>query len=156
MIGNSNTEDVATEIFDQLFFVVERALDIDFPIFRQGFGQHRLNIERAVVCIEFAVSPEIGEFEAETIAEHIGKEFDREEKLMVSRIPGIASRGGDKRAARDDEMEVQMLLHGLPPSVHDQRKANLPAEILLPKLLQELRGGFNEQIEKQLAIEIHQ
>lgn len=33
MIGNGNAEDVATEIFEQLLFVVERFLDIDFPIF---------------------------------------------------------------------------------------------------------------------------
>ena len=36
MIGNGNTENVATEILDQLLFVIERGLDIDFPIFGQA------------------------------------------------------------------------------------------------------------------------
>lgn len=74
MIGNGNAENVATEIFDQLLFTIERFLDIDFPIFGQGFGQHLLNIQPAVICIEFAICPKLGEFKAEAIAEHIGKE----------------------------------------------------------------------------------
>lgn len=40
MIGNGNAEDIATEVFEEFLFVVERFLDIDFPIFGQGFGQH--------------------------------------------------------------------------------------------------------------------
>ncbi len=74
MIGNGNTENIATEVFEQLLFVVERFLDIDFPIFGQGFGEHRLHIEFAIVGVEFASRPEIGEFKTETIAEHIGKQ----------------------------------------------------------------------------------
>ena len=74
MIGNGNAEDVATEVFEQLLFVVERFLDIDFPIFGQGFGEHGLHIEIAIVGVEFASRPEIGEFKTEAIAEHIGKQ----------------------------------------------------------------------------------
>ena len=106
MIGNGNAEDVASEILNQLFCVIERLLNIDFPIFGQGFAQHRLNIKRAVVGVEFAVGPEFGEFKAKTIAEQIGKQEDGKEKLMRSRIPRIARGGGDKRAARDDEVEM--------------------------------------------------
>lgn len=136
MVRNSNTEDVATEILDQLFFVIERLLDIDFPIFGQGLGQHGLNIELVMVSIEFAVSPEFGKFKAEAVAKLIGKQEDREKELVVSGIPRIASGGGDKRAARHDEVEVKMLLHGLPPGVHDHRKADLTAKIFLTELLQ--------------------
>jgi len=57
VIGNSNAEDVATEIFEQLLFVVEGGLDIDFPIFGQGFGQHALHIKSAMVGVEFVVYP---------------------------------------------------------------------------------------------------
>ena len=74
VIGNGNAEDVATEIFEQLLFVVEWFLDIDFPIFGQGFGEHRLHIELGIVGVEFASRPELGEFKTETIAEHIGKQ----------------------------------------------------------------------------------
>ena len=106
MIGNGNTENVATEILDQLLFVIERGLDIDFPIFGQGFLQHRLNLECAVVGVEYAVRPALREFKTEAVSELIGKQFDGKEELVGSSIPAIASRRGYKRAARDDEMDV--------------------------------------------------
>lgn len=136
MIGNGNAEDVAAEILDQFFFVVERGLNIDFPIFGQGLLQHALNIERAVKGIEFAVCPELREGKAKAVAELIGEQFDGKEELMVSRIPSVASGGGHKSAARDDEMQVEMLLHGLTPGMHDHRKADVAAEIFLTELLQ--------------------
>src|SRR6266511_2958120 len=37
MIGDCNAEDVATEILDQILFVIEWRLDVDFPIFGQSF-----------------------------------------------------------------------------------------------------------------------
>lgn len=147
VIGNGNAEDVATKILKQLLFVVERWLDIDFPIFGQGLRQHILNIQSAVISVQFVVYPEFGDFKAETIAEHIGKEFDGKEKLVVSRIPTVASGGGYQRAARNDEMDMQMLLHGLPPGMHDHREANLTAEILPTELLQQLSRNLDEQIE---------
>lgn len=67
---------------------------------------------------------------------------------MRSGIPRVASGGGHQRAACDDEVQVQMLLHGLTPGVQDHRKANFAAEIFLPELLQELRGNFDEQVEQ--------
>ena len=33
VIGNGNAEDVTSQIFEEFLFVVERFLDIDFPIF---------------------------------------------------------------------------------------------------------------------------
>ncbi len=148
MIGNGNTENIASQIFNQLFFVIERRLDIDFPIFRQTFREHSLNIQPAVIGIEFAVCPELRDSKTETIAELIGKQFDGEEELMVSGIPSVTSGRGHKRAARDDEVDVEMLLHALTPSVHDHRKADFTAEILLSELLQELRGSLDEQVEQ--------
>lgn len=136
VIGNGNAEDVATEIFEEFLFVVERFLNVDFPIFGQGFGEHRLHIELAIVGVEITSRPELGEFKAEAIAEHIGKQQDREEELVGSGIPRVARRVGDQRATCDDEMNVKMLLQSLPPSMHDQRKADVAAEILLTELLQ--------------------
>ena len=98
--------------------------------------QHGRNIKSAIIGIQFVVYPEFGDFKTETIAEHIGKEFDGEEELMVSGIPGVTSGGGHQSATRNDEMDVEMLLQGLTPSVHDHRKANITAEILLPELFQ--------------------
>ncbi len=66
---------------------------------------------------------------------------------MVSRIPRVASGGGHKRAARNDEMDMQMLLYGLTPSMHDHREADVPAEILPTELLQQLSRNLDEQIE---------
>jgi len=66
----------------------------------------------------------------------IGKQFDGKEKLVVSGIPSVTSGRRDQRAARDNEVKMEMLLHGLPPSVHDHRKANLAAKIFLTELLQ--------------------
>jgi len=91
MIGNSNAENVAAEILDQLLFVIERRLDIHFPIFGQTFSEHRLNIQPAIIRIEFAICPQFGELKAESVAELIGKQFDGEEELMVSGIPRVAS-----------------------------------------------------------------
>lgn len=119
MIGNGNAEDITTEIFEQLFFVVEWRLDIDFPIFRQALLQHILNIQSAIIGVELVVYPEFGDFKTETIAEHIGKQEGGEEKLVRSRIPGIARGGVYQRATSHDEMDVEMFLHSLPPSVHD-------------------------------------
>lgn len=73
VIGNGDAEDVTTEILDQLLFVIERWLDIDFPIFRQRFSQHSLNIQRAVIRIEFAIRPKLSEFKTKAVAELIGK-----------------------------------------------------------------------------------
>lgn len=63
---------------------------------------------------------------------------------MVSRIPGVARRRRDQSAARDNEVNVQMLLHGLSPGMHDHRKADFAAEILLTELLQQLSRDFDE------------
>lgn len=156
MIGNGNAEDVATEIFEEFLFVVEWLLDIDFPIFGKGFGEHSLDIQGAIVGIEFAASPEFGEFKAEAVAEHIGKQENGEEKLVRSGIPGIASGGGNQCAASHDEVDMEMLLQGLTPSVHDHREANVPTEILLPELLQQLSSDFDEEIEEEFLIESHQ
>ena len=93
VIGNSNAEDVATEILEQLLFVVERRLDIDLPVFGQALLQHILNIKSAIIGVEFVVYPKFGDFKTEAVAEHIGKQEGGEEKLVRSRIPGIASRG---------------------------------------------------------------
>ncbi len=57
VIGNGDTEDVATEILEQLLFVIEWLLDIDFPIFGQGLLQHILNIKSAIIGVEFVVYP---------------------------------------------------------------------------------------------------
>ena len=98
--------------------------------------EHGRNIESAVTRVEFSIRPEFGDFKAEAIAEHIGKQFDGEEELMVSGIPGIARRRGDKSSTCNDEVDMQMLLHSLPPSVHDQREADVATEILLTEFLQ--------------------
>lgn len=123
MIGNGNTENIACQIFNQLLFVIERLLDIDFPIFGQGLIQHSLNIQCVIIGIEFAVCPELREGKAKAVAELIGEQCDGEEKLMVSGIPFVTSGGGDQRATRDNEVDMQMLLQGLPPSVQDQLKS---------------------------------
>ena len=156
VIGNGNAEDVTTEILDQFLFVIERGLDIDFPIFGQGLLEHELNIESAVVGVEFAVCPKLGEGEAKAIAELIGKQFSGEEELRVSGMPSVACGRRDQCAARNDEVEVQMLLHGLPPGVHDHREANLAAQIFPSKLLQQLSRNLDEQIEEHFLIERHQ
>lgn len=57
VIGNGNAEDVATEIFEELLFVVEWFLDIDFPIFGQALLHHILNIKSAMIGVELAVYP---------------------------------------------------------------------------------------------------
>jgi len=49
-----------------------------------------------------------------------------------------------------------MLLHGLTPRMHNQRKADVPAEILLPELFQKLSGNIDEEIEEELLIESDQ
>ncbi len=160
MIGNGNAEDVATEILDQLLDAVERGLDIHFPIFRQGFRQHPLNIQRASLGIQFAIRPKLRERKTKAVAELIGKQFDGKEKFVRSRLPakaphaicGVASGGGHKGAARDNEVEMQMLLHGLTPGMQDHRKANLAAEIFLPELFEQLRGNLNEQVIHQLLV----
>lgn len=136
MIGNGNAEDITTEILEQLFFVVERRLDIDFPIFGQALSHHIQNIKSAMMGVELVVYPKFGDFKAETVAEQIGKQEGGEEKLVRSRIPGIAGRGGNESSTRDDEMDVEMFLHSLSPSVHDHREADVPAKILLTELLQ--------------------
>ena len=93
MIGNGNAEDIATEILDQLRDAIERGLNVDFPVFRQRFGQQVLNIESAVIRIEFAICPELGERKTKAMAELIGKQLDGKEKLVRSRLPTIASGG---------------------------------------------------------------
>lgn len=99
MIGSGNAENVATEILNQFLDAIERSMNVDFPIFRQGFCQHSLNIEHAVIRIQFATlgGPKLRECKAETIAEFIGNQFDGKEKLARSRIPTVA--GGEETAA---------------------------------------------------------
>ena len=75
---------------------------------------------------------------------------------MRGGIPGIASRGGDKRATRDDEMDVEVLLQGLTPSVHDHREADVATEVLPPEFLQQLSSDIDEEIEEELLIESDQ
>ena len=148
MIGNGNAEDVASEIFEQFLHAVDGSLDIDFPIFGEGLRQHNLDVECAILGIEFAICPKMSESEAKAVAELIGKQFDGKEESMGSGLPAKASRGEDQRAAGDDEMQMEMLLHGLPPGMQDHRKTDLTAEILASKLFQQLSGDFNEEIEK--------
>ena len=94
MIGDRNAEDVTPQILDQFLFVIERGFDIDFPIFGQGLLQHALNIECAIMGIEFAIRPTLREGKAKTVAELVGKQFDGEEEVARSRLPAIASGGG--------------------------------------------------------------
>ena len=47
-------------ILDQLLFLIEWFLDIDFPIFGRGLHEHVWNIESAVVGVEFAIRPKLG------------------------------------------------------------------------------------------------
>lgn len=115
-----------------------------------------MHIEIAIVGVEFASPPESSEFKAEAIAEHIGKQQGREEELMSGRLPRVARRVGDQRAACDDEMDVQMLLQSLPPGVHDHSKTDVAAEILLTELLQQLSRDINEEIEEEFLIESNQ
>jgi len=75
---------------------------------------------------------------------------------MISGIPGVACGGGDKGATRDNEMEVEMLLHGLTPGMQDHGKADLTAQIFVSKLLQQLSRDFDEQIEEPFPIERQQ
>lgn len=49
-----------------------------------------------------------------------------------------------------------MVLHGLSPGMQDHRKADLPAEIFLPKLFEQLSGCVNEEIEQECLIEPNQ
>ena len=53
-------------------------------------------------------------------------------------------------------MTMEMVLHGLPPGVQDHREPDLAAQIGLPELFEELRGGGNEEIEELFLIERHQ
>ena len=73
VIRDGDAEDVTSEILDQLFDAIERGLDIDFPIFGQGLLQHLLNIECAVVGIELAVRPKVGEFKTKAVAKLVGE-----------------------------------------------------------------------------------
>ena len=73
MVGNGNAEDIPSEIFDQFLWVIQGSLDKDFPSLGQGVLQHALNIERAMVHIQFALCPKLGESKAEAIAELVGK-----------------------------------------------------------------------------------
>ena len=148
MVGNGNAKDVASEIFEQFLHAVDGSLVIDFPIFGEGLRQHNLDVECAIVGIEFAICPKMSESEAKAVAELIGKQFDGKEEGMGSGLPAKASRGEDQRAAGDDEMQMEMLLHGLPPGMQDHRKTDLTAEILASKLFQQLSGDFDEEIEK--------
>ena len=45
-----------------------------------------------------------------------------------------------------------MFLHGLSPSMQDHRKADFAAEILLPKLFEQLRGNLNQQVIHQFLV----
>ncbi len=47
-------------------------------------------------------------------------------------------------------------MHGLTPGMQNHRKTNVTAEILVPELLQELRGGVDEELEEDFLIEAHQ
>jgi hypothetical protein len=107
VIGNGNAEDVATEILNQFFRAIKRGLNIDFPIFDQGLLQHTLNIQPAVIGIQFAICPELGDGKTKAVTELIGKQFDGKEKLARSRIPTVASGGGYKCATGDDEVDMQ-------------------------------------------------
>ena len=136
MIGDCNAEDVATEILDQILFVIERGLDIDFPLFGQGLPHHSEHIECAAGGLQFASLPQLENLKTKAVAEDSGKQFNGKEKLARSRIPMIASGGRHKRPARDDEMEVEMILQGLSPSMQDHRKTDFAAEIVASELLQ--------------------
>src|SRR6266545_4305226 len=53
-------------------------------------------------------------------------------------------------------MGMQMLLHGLPPGMQDHREPDLPAEIRLPELLEELGSGVDEELEYLFPVEAYQ
>ena len=156
MIGDGNAKDVATEILDQFLWAIDGSLDVDFPILGQGVLEHGGNVECAIVGIEFAFCPKLGEGEAKTVAELVGKELDGKEEFARSGLPAIAPRMRHQRTARDDEMDMKMVLHGLSPGMQDHGKTDLPAEILVPELLQQLGSRFNEEIEQKFLVERHQ
>lgn len=73
VIGDGNAEDVTPEILDQFLRAIKWGLDEDFPIFGEGLLDHGGNIEGTWMGIEFAICPQLGKGEAETVAELVGK-----------------------------------------------------------------------------------
>ena len=90
----------------------------------------------------------MSESEAKAVSELIGKEFNGKEEGVRSGLPAIILWRRSQCAAGDNEMKMEMFLHGLPPGMQDHREADLAAKILAPKLLQQLCGSLNEEIEK--------
>lgn len=74
MVGDGNAEDVTTEILDQFLWAIEWGLDIDFPILGQGVLEHGGNVECAIMGVEFALCPQLGELKTKAIAELVGKQ----------------------------------------------------------------------------------
>ena len=75
---------------------------------------------------------------------------------MRGRIPAVAGGRRHKCTTRDDEMSMEMFLHGLPPGVQDHREADLATQILVSEFLQELRSGVDEELEEDFLIEAHE
>lgn len=156
VIGDGNAKYVATEILHQFLDTTQWGLDVDFPIFGECLGHHLLDIERAIIGIQFAGCPELGDGETKAIAELIGEQFDGEEEFVGSSLPAIASGRRDQGPASDNAMQMGMSLQGLSPGMQNHGEANLAAQILVPELLQELSGHFEEQVVEQLRIESDQ
>jgi hypothetical protein len=131
-------------------------LDVDFPIFGERLGQHLLDSERAIIGIQFAGCPELGEGQAKAVAELIGEQFDGEEEFVGSGLPAIARGRRDQGPASNDAMQMGMSLQGLPPGMQNHGEANLAAQILVPELFQYLSRHFEEQVVEQLRIESDQ
>lgn len=129
MIGNGDAEDVTAKILHELLDTVGSGLNKNLPISSQGLLNHGCDIQSAIKGVEAAIFGELGKGGAELVAELIGKQLYREKKFSGSRLPAIARWGGNECAAGDNEVKVEMILHGLPPGMQDHGKADVTAQI---------------------------
>lgn len=89
----------------------------------------------------------------EGAAELFGEQLDGEEEFVGSGLPAVTGWRRDQGATSNDEMQVWMGLHDLPPGVQDHGEADLAAEVLLPEFFEQLRGGLDQQVVEQFLVE---
>jgi len=75
VVADGDPENVATEIFDQLLWSIERGLDEDFPILLLCACQHPGHIQLATLGIQVSVLPQLVYACAKRAAKVLGKFF---------------------------------------------------------------------------------
>jgi len=150
MIGNGNPVGITAEIFKHRFWTGKWGLGINDPfVFAQGMAQGLKVVARRGA--ELAVFPKARQPAKILLPKDAGERFDGEQPLAMGasfESLSVATQG----TARDNAMEMDVMLKALTPGVENGAEAELSVPMTRSEFLESFRSRLEQKIVNLLVI----